>query len=282
VTPALAKRIVCGLAAGALLGAVGCQLNNRGTKGPVVGSPADAEAPPDERRDAAVDRAVDQTTRDAGTDSPSAEGPRPADPDAAVDVQPIDAAIDRAPDLRPVDPPRDGPVDTRPPVAMRININGPRHVGVDFPGVWTADPGEGGVCRPTNFEVDNAINGTRDDSLFQGEVYGSPVICSVGRSLPRGLYQVNLYFAEIYWGPGCPGGGPGPGARIFDIALEGTTVLSNLDLFREGRCVASPNGMGMPVIKRFMVNINDGTLDIRLNARVDNANITAIELLSAF
>ena len=78
---------------------------------------------------------------------------------------------------------------------------------------------------------------------------------------------MNLYFAEIFHGPGCQGGGTGTGSRVFDIALEGATVESGVDLFSEGLCAASttdPNGM--PVVKSYTVNVADGTLDMLMPA----------------
>ncbi|MCH7708758.1 MAG: hypothetical protein IH884_09710 [Myxococcales bacterium] len=49
------------------------------------------------------------------------------------------------------------------------------------------------------------MDGTSDDALFQGEVWGNPVVCAAGGgTLDPGEYEVSLYFAEIYFGPGCP------------------------------------------------------------------------------
>ena len=81
------------------------------------------------------------------------------------------------------------------------------------------DPGVGGVCGPNVSTNSNPINGTHDDPLFQGEVWGH-VVCQVdhyGQPLLPGQYRVNLYFAEIWWGPGCPAGSGGVGDRVFDI-----------------------------------------------------------------
>jgi hypothetical protein len=269
-----------GLAAGALLGTAACRLNEGGTgrarPGP-VNNDEDAGEVADARLDVARDvRAGDARAPDAGIDAlVAADAP-------SVDGAPADARGDRLADLPAVDPPRDAPVEARSAVVMRINVAGPTHVGLDYPGVWTADPGAGGVCRPTFYLNAAPINGTRDDALFHGEMYGNPVTCAVGTMLPRGTYQVNLYFAEIFWGPGCPGGGPGVGARVFDILLENVSVATNVDIFREAGCAASELGTGRPVVKRFTTAINDGTLNINLNAHANNANITAIEVLSMF
>jgi hypothetical protein len=101
-------------------------------------------------------------------------------------------------------------------------------------------------------------------------------------NLPAGKYTVTLLFAEIYWGPGCPGGGAGTGARVFDIVLEGTKVLEKVDLFALGHCAASTSdSKGKPVVKSFDVRVDDGTLDIALPASVNFGKISAIQIVSA-
>ena len=176
-----------------------------------------------------------------------------------------------------------GSVDLqKPPVQeLRININGAQHSGIDYPGLWAADPGTGGACSGTNYVNFGDIHGTSDDALFIGEVFGPTVTCKVGGGLlTAGNYQVNLYFAEIFFGPGCPDPVGGVGSRRFDIELEGATVLSGLDIFQEGGCAASvTSSSGHPVVKTFMLPINDKTLDIKLVASTSNAKISAIELI---
>ena len=39
---------------------------------------------------------------------------------------------------------------------------------------------------------------------------------------------------------------------------------------------------GHPIVKRFMATINDGTLDLRFDARLDHAKVSAIEVISTF
>jgi hypothetical protein len=220
---------------------------------------------------------------DQPADAP-VDSPAPPPPDAGPVTAPDGRAP--APDARPPAPdvpPDTAPPDVPPPVAIRINVNGGSYTGIDHPGRWAADPGVGGVCGPLAYQNDAPIHGTQDGPLFAREMFGSPLVCAVGGGkLPPGKYRVNLYFAEIYWGPGCPGAGTGTGSRIFDIRLEGNLVLSNLDLFSEGGCAASTSGTGKPIVKRFSVSIDDGTLNLRLEAHRDNGKISAIEILSAF
>ena len=169
------------------------------------------------------------------------------------------------------------------PGELRINLNGAALSGVDHPGLWAADPGVGGVCGPNEFTNPVAINGTVDDGLFQGEVWGNPLTCAVGAgALPPGEYDVRLYFAEIYYGPGCLSPTGGVGSRVFDVVLEGQTVLSSFDIFAEGGCAASTSDpTSAPVVKTFTLPILDGTLDISMPALADNGNLTAIEISPA-
>lgn len=269
------------LLAGCLFDRGGIHVDARGLDLP--GPDARTGSSPDTRPVTALDASAplpSDAATGSGTDRPpdlAANGPIDLPPDLPADL-PTDRPIDLPPNLPP-----DRPPDTPPAVTLRINVNGPAHSGQDFPGAWAADPGLGGVCGPSVYGNPMAIAGTRDDSLFQGESFGSPLVCAVGGgALPPGRYQVNLYFAEIYWGPGCPGGGSGTGSRLFDVRIEGAVAEGEVDLFREAGCAASPMGNGRPVVKRYAVVINDGTLDLRFEAQVDNAKISAIEVLSAF
>ena len=177
----------------------------------------------------------------------------------------------------------DAPSDAQPPLVVRLNIDGPDHAGVDYPGQWQASAVPK-VCGPYNFETGRAIHGTNDALLFVGEANGNPMTCTIGAAttgvpLPPGTYRVRLYFAEVYWGPGCEKEG-GVNTRVFDIALEGKTVLQNFDIFKEsGGCVASTSSdSGVPVVKTFEIPVNDGILDISMPATHDRAKISALEV----
>lgn len=165
-------------------------------------------------------------------------------------------------------------------LSLRYNVNGAAFVSTtaQAAGVWLADPGAGGVCGPSEHSV-TTVFGTADGPLYVGEVFGDPLTCNIGAgALQAGTYDVTLHFAEIYFGPGCPGGGTGTGARVFDVQLEGTQVETNLDVFAIGKCIAASSGTGSPVIRKHRVVINDGTLNISMSASADNAKISAIRL----
>jgi hypothetical protein len=224
---------------------------------------------------------------------PDDRSPRPGD-DLATRAgddlsagEPTDAAIVPRDVAMPDSPADLARADAAPttPLPVRIHVNGAAFSGgSDYPGSWAADPGVGGVCNGVPYSTTVAIRGTSDDALFQTEMAGAsgnaPLTCAV-HGLPAGQYTVTLLFAEIYFGPGCPGGGGGNGARVFDIVLEGNTVAADVDLFALGRCAASTSDKkGKPVVRSFDVQVDDGTLDIALPASVDHGKISAIQVVA--
>jgi hypothetical protein len=208
----------------------------------------------------------DASSEAAHVSTGTSDAARPYDADLGQDA-PI-AVVDGGPD-----PAGD------PPLLARLAIDGPTYVGVDYPGTWTASPVPG-TCGPNAYVATAPLHGTPDTPLFEGEAFGNPMTCTVGAGLAPGTYRVRLYFAETYWGPGCPGGG-GVGSRVFDIVLEGTTVLRNFDVFAaSGGCLASTTSdAGAPIAKTFDIPVSDGTLDISLPASADNAKLSALEVL---
>lgn len=80
-----------------------------------------------------------------------------------------------------------------------------------------------------------------------------------------GSYEVRLHFAEIYSGV------QAVGKRVFDVAIEGVTVLNDYDVFADV-------GGHRPVTKTFTVT-SDATLDIDFGHVTENPAIKAIEVL---
>ncbi len=152
---------------------------------------------------------------------------------------------------------------------MNINTGGP---AVSTGGVvWEADQYFTGFSTPYSNPI--PIEGTTDDILYHSERYGA----SFGYAVPvtNGTYVVNLHFAEIYFGaPG--GGGGGVGSREFDFDIEnGQAGLLGFDILAEVNPAEA-------LIKSFPdIDVSDGVLDISFTAIVDNAKISAIEILES-
>ena len=73
------------------------------------------------------------------------------------------------------------------------------------------------------------IRGTDDQALFQTYRYGREKL-RYRFAVPDGDYRVELFFAEPWFGAG---GGDCAGWRFFDVAVNGDTVLRDLDLWTE-------------------------------------------------
>jgi glucose/arabinose dehydrogenase len=145
----------------------------------------------------------------------------------------------------------------------RINAGGPAYT--DTLGQrWSAD---------TGFNTGNAAStpdpiADPNGVLYQSERWDPPAAPELSYNLPvtNGSYRVNLYFAEIYPGAAFVGG------RVFNVSIEGTLVLQNLDIFKEV-------GFQKPLVKSFVIPVNDGVLDIAFEHVVENPKISAIEVI---
>ncbi|WP_375436353.1 malectin domain-containing carbohydrate-binding protein [uncultured Hymenobacter sp.] len=117
------------------------------------------------------------------------------------------------------------------------------------------------------FATDQPIAGTPDDALYQTERYGNAF--SYAFAVSRGQqYQVVLHFAEVY--------ATQVGQRVFDVALEGNTVLDNYDIYRKV-------GAFTATTERFTLTVADDELNLNFSSLaseggVDNAKVSAIEI----
>lgn len=128
----------------------------------------------------------------------------------------------------------------------RVNCGGPQYVD-QHGSRWAADqprtgPGTTGSTSWTEAfpglapffasqrRTFDPIRGTRDWPLFQTFRYGRDQL-RYHFPVPDGEYQVELYFVEPWLGTG--GGLDCRGWRLFDVAINGQTVIKDLDLWRE-------------------------------------------------
>ena len=127
----------------------------------------------------------------------------------------------------------------------RVNCGGADYTDIHG-NVWRADQeyhagAWGSVSFTTDYpflepryasqrRVDDPIAGTRDRELHQSFRYGRDKL-GYRFPLPDGSYQVELYFIEPWYGTG--GGMDCTGWRLFDVAINGRTVLKDLDIWKE-------------------------------------------------
>jgi hypothetical protein len=124
--------------------------------------------------------------------------------------------------------------------------------------VWVADRGfTGGTTATSNFSVGNTV----EDLLYQSRRFGD---FGYSIDVPNGDYQLKLYFADPVFTTS--------GKRKFDVLVEGATVLNDYDLATNG-------GGRAAVTKTFNVKITDGKLSLFFDGVIDNAIVSAIELI---
>lgn len=88
-----------------------------------------------------------------------------------------------------------------------------------------------------------------------------------------GKYDLRLHFVEIYFGVS-GGGSGGIGRRVFDINIEGQTLLHNFDI-----TAAAGSPMTAVVVPIEGIQVNDGFLNIDFKADVNFGAISGIEVL---
>jgi VCBS repeat-containing protein len=161
----------------------------------------------------------------------------------------------------PPNPPPADPGD----FALRINAGGPAFT--DSAGqVWAADQhfSGGGI-----FVNERAIAGTNDDPLYQTERTGTRNgpgdAFAYNIPVPNGTYAVTLSFADIYW--------TSTGRRRFGVSIEGQAVLSDLD-------IVATVGPKTALNLAFQAVVTDGTLNIDFVSLVDNAKVSAIQVIA--
>src|SRR5262249_26028058 len=88
-------------------------------------------------------------------------------------------------------------------------------------------------------------------------------------TVPNGQYLVNLFFANVYSGT------TSPGARLFDISVEGQVVYNAFDQ------VAAAGGSARGGVRSAVANAPDGHVNMGFVHRLETPAVRAIEALRA-
>jgi len=144
---------------------------------------------------------------------------------------------------------------------VRINSGGPAYT--DSLGQrWTADTDYKGGGPYT---VTTTITNTADPTLYKTSRFGSSFSYSI--PAPAGTYSVTLKFAELYW--------TAAGKRVFNVAINGTTVLPKFDIF------AAAGAAFKAVDKTFTVT-STGTITIQFTtASAGNPLVNAVQVVAS-
>lgn len=149
---------------------------------------------------------------------------------------------------------------------QRVNAGGTSYT--DRVGkVWAEDQafteGSWGYEGGRTYSTRDPIANTIDDQLCQTERYQ---LMAYRFTVNHGTYKVTLHFAEIFY--------DNAGARQFDVTLEDSLVLDNLDIYAEA-------GPDAALVYTFEVEVDDRILDIEFGKEVDQPKISAIEVVTA-
>jgi len=148
---------------------------------------------------------------------------------------------------------------------LRVNAGGPSYVDSSNQ-TWAADSN---FTSGSTSSFPNPIEGTVDDTLYQTFRFNGTSSSPLDYSfpVPNGQYQVKLHFAETWSGI------TAAGQRIFDVLVENTVAVDNLDVFAEA-------GANTALVKTVTATVGDGQLTIGLRHGVQNPFICAIEVFS--
>ena len=149
------------------------------------------------------------------------------------------------------------------PVVYQINTG-----SSSAPAPFSGDQyNSGGSTYSTTSTIDlSDVADPAPQAVYQSERYGN---CSytIPNLTPSADYLVRLHFAEIYW--------TATGSRVFDVAIGGTTVLDNFDIY------AVTGAQNKAVVREFTAAANGaGEITITLTTVTDNAKISGIEVLT--
>jgi endo-1,4-beta-xylanase len=155
-----------------------------------------------------------------------------------------------------------GPTLTRTATAQpngAVSIN----AGGSATGSFTADQyfsGGNTVTNTATIDMSQITSNPPPAAIFNSERYGAMTYTIPNRS---GAQAVTLYFAETYVS--------GPGQRVFNVSINGTTVLSNFDIY------ASAGGANRAIARTFNTTANSsGQVVIQFTAVTENPKINGI------
>jgi hypothetical protein len=148
---------------------------------------------------------------------------------------------------------------TAAPTSFRVNCGGSNYVAGDGT-VFEADRNYDNSSNST-FSTVSAISGTTDGPLYQTERWGSSFSYNI--PLVNGIYAVTLMFAEINFNAA--------NSRVFNVAIEGSQVITNLDIWAKVGKNAAYNVTNV-------VTVSDGQLNIAFAPVVQNPKISAIKV----
>jgi hypothetical protein len=166
-------------------------------------------------------------------------------------------------------------------ILHRVNTGGPGVEALDCGPDWAADDSDGApgaAFRNTGsntvpswgqqFSVDGSVPATTPSTIFDSERWdpGDPPEMQWSFPVASGKHvQVRLYLINQY------GGTSGVGQRVFDVTIDGTTVLNDYD-------IVADVGDRVGTMKAFNIT-SDGNVNIDFAHLTENPLINGIEIV---
>jgi len=116
---------------------------------------------------------------------------------------------------------------------------------------WAGDYPHMNPLQASARRISTVVTGTQDPSLYQSFRYGRERLKYVFQ-VPEGPARLELHFAEPWYGRG---GTPAKDWRLFDVAVNGKTLIKDLDLFAEA-------GFGRALTRVLEVEPKDGRIEL--------------------
>jgi hypothetical protein len=132
---------------------------------------------------------------------------------------------------------------------------------------YTADQYySGGTARTvTNSITTTGVTNPAPQAVYKAERYGATTY-TLPNLTAGASYTVRLHFAELYW--------TAAGKRKFNVAINGTTVLSNYDIY------SATGARYKAIVREFTATANtSGQIVIKFANVTDNATIEGIQII---
>src|SRR5437868_4681284 len=126
-------------------------------------------------------------------------------------------------------------------MAFEINAGGGAVDSFDADSYFT----DGGAYQTSDAVETRGVVTAGPMAIYQSERHGTSFSYNFPDLTPQSAYHVRLHFAELTWDR--------PGERVFNVLINGVTVLSNFDL------VAEAGAPRTAIVRTF--NVTTGALD---------------------
>jgi len=154
---------------------------------------------------------------------------------------------------------------------QRLSGGNPSNVTDCVANVWVKDAaytfGGFGYSGGQTGYVANTITGicASAQSLYQRERYSTNIGGFYYQfDCPIGIYETTITEAETYWSTA--------GQRVFNAFIQGTQVLTNLDI------LAAAGGKNLPLTRTFTNSVTNSQLRILFTPVVDNARVSGVQV----